>query len=385
MSTLDDVLTIQKSSNYLQAPTANTNAEYDKAVVASTEVATTTASTLTVALVNNTSSSNVYAYITGLAINKNSAVCLLQSDGETVYYPDSPASDGTALSANCSIALGAPGATKTVTIPQIAGGRIWFCVGAELTFLLNPGPGLVEPSVTNTADPNYNLHWDFCEFTFNTTELFANITYVDFVSLPIALSLSSTSGATQTVEGLPANGLTTVCQDLTSQQASDNAGWGSLIVKDTSGNYLRALSPNSAIVMNSSLFSGYYSSYVNQVWSKYASTGLSVDTQAQWGVLTGQVSDNELTFQGVGAFAQPSAADIFSCSTGPFAAYATNTAEMGNLTARLAAAFNRSTLLINEDQPDSEVISTYYTNSITNHYGTQPETISHLTSRHSDY
>ena len=43
---------------------------------------------------------------------------------------------------------------------------------------------------------------------------------------------------------------------------------------------------------------------------------------------------------------------------------------MGAITARLAAALNRSTLLSNPNQPDGEVVSSYYRDpmGITNHY-----------------
>jgi len=326
---------------------------------------TTTNSTLQISLVNQTTSNNVYAYITGQAINNNNALFLLQADGQTPYYPSSPSSDGQSLAVNCSIPLGAPGSSTTVTIPQLAGARIWFSVNDTLTFLLNPGPGLVEPSVSNTSDPNYNKTWDFCEFTFNSIQLFVNITYVDFVGLPIALTLTDTSGNSQSVSGLPANGLQTVCSGLQAQNAQDGAGWDQLIV-NYNGSPLRALSPNTGIVMNSSLFSGYYGNYVNSVWSQYTNSPLQIDTQAQWGTVSATVdSSNNLTFSGIGSFSQPAAHDIFSCSTGPFA---TNSAELDNIAARLAAAFNRSTLLIDSQQPDNEQVANYYQNSTTNHY-----------------
>jgi hypothetical protein len=197
--------------------------------------------------------------------------------------------------------------------------------------------------------------------------MFINISYVDFVCLPISLTLTDISGTSQHVSGMPANGLATVCSNLVAQNNIDGAGWNQLIVQ-SGGQNLRALSPNTGIVMNGNLFNGYYQSYVNQVWAKYSSQALEVDTQAQWGTVNGTVVNNLLTFSGVGAFAQPSAANIFSCSTGPFAASAANTAEMGDITARLAAAFNRSTLLIDSVQPDDETVSTYYTTSPTNHY-----------------
>ena len=325
--------------------------------------ASATTPTLQIALRNTTSSSQVYAYITGQAIDNNNALMLLESDGQSVYYPSSPGSPGTPLGADCAIALGAPGSTTTVTIPHIAGGRIWFSVGAPLTFLLNPGPGLVEPSVSNSSDPNIDVMWDFCEFTYNDAQMYANISFVDFVSLPISLTLTG-SGGTQTAAGLPAGGLDTVCSGLIAQHDADGAGWDQLVVTSNGAN-LRALSPNNGIVINGSLFSGYYQPYVDQVWSQYSGQTLTVDTQAQWGTVTGQVSGGQLTFPGVGSFAQPSAADIFSCSTGPFANAA---GEMGTLIARISAAFNRSTLLIDANQPDGENPANYYQNTVTNHY-----------------
>jgi len=365
MTTLDDVLTIQKTANVLYAPDIKPVAESLKVD------SSASTGTLSVGLYNSTQSSNVYAYITGLAINNNSALFLLESDGATAYYPSNPTSNGTALSANCAIALGAPGSTTTVTIPYIAGGRIWFCVGSTLTFLLNPGSsgaGLVEPSVSNPSDPNYYLSWDFCEFTYNSSQLYANITYVDFVCLPIALTLTSTTGKVSHVSGMPSNGLTTVCNNLIAQNNTDGAGWDQLVVTHNGSN-LRALSPTQGIVFNSSLFQNYWVDYINQVWDQYVSTPLNVDTQASWGIMTGNTSSDltSLAFS-CGSFTKPSAADIFGASSGAFAPQSTNTAELLNIGARLDAAFNRSTLLIDTNQPDNEVVSSYYQNSCTNHY-----------------
>ncbi len=312
--------------------------------------------------------------MTGLAIDSNSAVWLLQSDGVSSYFPANPSQDQQPLQANCTIALGSPGSTRTITVPRLAGARLWFSVDTPLTFLLNRGggngPGLVEPSITNPSDASYNVYWDFCEFTYNDFQLFANVTYVDFFCIPVALQLQSTDGSVQNVQGAPANGLDSVCSQLQQQQADDGAPWGSLIVRSpSSGANLRALSPNSGMVLNPSLFQGYWQPYVDDVWAKYSSTAtLSLDTQASWGVLPGAVSGGTLNFPGVGSFPQPSARDIFSCSTGAFAQYATNGDEMGNITARLAAAFNRSTLLVNTNQPDGESVADYYQTTPTNHY-----------------
>ncbi|KAH8696027.1 putative glucan endo-1,3-beta-glucosidase precursor [Talaromyces proteolyticus] len=328
--------------------------------------AATTATTLDIVLQNQTTSGTVYAYITGLAIDNNNALFLLKSDGKTAYYPTSPSGTQAALGADCAIPLGAVGNSVTATIPRLAGARLWFSRDATITFYLNPGPALVEPSPSNKSDPNYNTYWDFCEFTFNDSQLYANISYVDFVSLPISLTLTNTSGQTQHISGLPSNGLDTICSGLNSQQAKDNAGWNQLIVQKNGAN-LRAVSPNTGIVMNSSLFNGYYSSYVDQVWSKYSSGSLTVNTQMSAGNVGATVSNNVLNFgNGAATYSKPAATDIFSCSSGPFAV--SGNQEKDAITARLAAAFNRSTLLVNNNTPANENPSNYYQNPITNHY-----------------
>lgn len=325
--------------------------------------------TLNFALVNTTGSSSVYAYITGQALDNNNALFLLQADGKTAYYPAQPSATLTPLSQNCAIPLGASGSTTTVTIPHIAGGRIWFVRDGKLTFYLNPGgngAALVEPSASNPSDPNYNLFWDFCEFTWNSSQLYVNITDVDFVSLPIAIALTNTSGKTSTVQGLPSNGLDTVCAGLKAQNSKDNAGWDKLIITNNGSN-IRAVSPNNGITLNNSLFSAYYDNYVDQVWSKYASTTLTVNTQAAAGNVTATVSNGKLNFStGNISYDQPSTADIFSNSSGAFAVSGDPTKDA--ITARLAAAFNRSTLLTNAVQPNGEVVSNYYQNGVTNHY-----------------
>src|ERR1700722_7280844 len=312
-----------------------------------------TPATVSFSIQNNTLSDTVYAFVTGQALNNGNALMLLEADGQTPYYPSSPSAPGSPLAVDCAIPLNASGgAPVAITVPQLAGARLWFSIGTPLTFLLNPGPGLVEPSVTNPSDPNIDLQWDFCEFTYNDAQLFANISYVDFACIPIGLTLTDTSGNTQNVAGLPSGGLDTICAGLTAQAGADGNPWTDLIVT-SGGQNLRALSPANGMVLDSSFLSGYFDDYVSQVWQTYESATLTVDTQASYGAVTGQVSDGLLTFPGAGAFARPATADILSCATGPFST-AGASAEALAVIPRLAAAFNRGTLLIDSDQPDGE-------------------------------
>ena len=331
-----------------------------------------TPATLNISLVNRTNSGAVYAYITGLDLNRNNTPLFLQADGHTVYHPASPGAPQTLLSADCAIALGGPGNTRNVTIPRIAGGRIWFSVDARLTFLINPGPAIVEPSVSNPSDLNYNLRWGFCEFTYNSAQLYANISYVDFVSLPVALTLRTAGGATQHVGGMDQNGLATVVSGLRGQDALDRAGWSQLVVNGRDGQPLRALSPNTGAVMNPNLLSRYFDPYINAVWQRYAGQSMTINTQAQWGNVSGRVANNTLNFAVTQdlhpgpTFAKPSSRDVFSCSTGPFA---NADPEALAITPRLAAALNRSTALLSSSQPNGVTDpNRYYKDAITNHY-----------------
>jgi uncharacterized membrane protein len=325
--------------------------------------------TLNFAIKNNTGSNTVYAYVTGSALDRSNALCLLQSDGKTAYYPSSPSSALTNLGLDCAIPLGKSGNTINITIPHLAGARLWFARDKKLTFYLNPGPSLVEPSVSNPSDPNYNINWDFCEFTWNSAQLYANLSYVDFVSMPIAMTLTNTSGATQTVRGLPTNGLDLVCNALKTQNNQDHAGWDKLVIQQN-GTNLRALSPNLGRVLNNSLFNGYYENYVSQVWARYAnasSNTLTVNTQGAAGDVTAKVANDVLYFSVSGiSYTKPSTGDIFSNSSGPFSN--SNNVTKDAITARLAAAFNRSTLLLNGSQPNGQSVSSYYQTSPTNHY-----------------
>jgi len=321
--------------------------------------------TLNIALHNQTASTSVYVYITGRAIDNNNALFLLLADGHTPYFPPSPAAIGTGIAENTAIALGALGNTVTVTIPHIAGGRIYFSIDAPLAFFLNPGPALVEPSVTNPSDPNINIDWGFAEFTFNHDQLYANISYVDFVGPPVALDLTTFGGQTQHISGMPVDGLDRVCDGLRAQHAGDGKGWDKLIVTHN-GRNLRALSPNQGMVLHPDLFANYFDEYINHAWKKFSSQSLTIDTQASFGKLSGKVSSSaggKISFGG-SRFSKPTTRDIFGCSSGPFETGPS--AETNTIIPRLAAAFNRSTLLVADSFPADK--SLYYKHGVTNHY-----------------
>lgn len=326
--------------------------------------------TVDIVLKNTRASGTLYCHITG---SDENGLFILGADGETPYRPVSPSSELQPLLEDTGIVVGEAGESRTVKVPRIFGARIWFSRESALEFFLNPGPdgpALVEPSATNVSDANYKRDWGFCEFTYNDAELYVNVSYVDFVSLPIALQLENQSGNVRRVDGMPADGLQKVAAGLEAQGQKDGKGWEKLVVRE-GDHVLRALSPNSAEVLFPELFRDYYKDHVDEVWDKYRGEDLTVNTQFDWGDAVGRVGgDGKLTFRGDDAlgFDKPSTKDIFSCSTGPFAARPGITDERLNIGARLAAAFHRTTLLINSRQPEGESVDTYYRAEVTNHY-----------------
>ncbi|KAF2625059.1 glycoside hydrolase family 64 protein [Macroventuria anomochaeta] len=330
-------------------------------------LAADTSGTLQLALQNRTNSSNVFAYITGLSIVDGNRPIFIQADGRTVYSPPSPEHPLANVAADVAIPLGAPGNTVTATIPKIAGGRIWFVIDARLTFFVNPGPNIVNPSVTNPSDPNYNLNWTFAEFTYNDQQLFANISYVDFISIPVALSLTTASSGTLSVPGMGTDGFQRVVDEMRAQTQRDGKPWDQLIFS-INGVPLRVLNPTNLLAENGNAWSNYWDGYVSAVWEKYRNEDLTINTQAAAGNITGRVVGNELQLGAAGSFSPPSSADIFTCSTGPFQT-GQNLARDGVIP-RLAAAFNRSQLLNTPGNqfPNGGNPSVYYQDVTTNHY-----------------
>lgn len=311
-----------------------------------------TPDTFTLGFDNQSGSGTVYAYVTGTT--PDGRVVFIAADGSP-YYPASPSSTLTPLAVDCAIPVGNGG---QVTVPKMSGARIYLVLNDKLDFFLNPGPAVVHPSFLNTGDSNFTKQWSFAEFTFNDTQLFANISYVDFVGVPLGLALTAASG-NQSVQGLPAGSADTVANELNGV----GGAWGQLVQTGSDGRVLRVLCPQH----RADQFSGYLDGYIDQVWQKYSSTTLTVDSQNPGvGVFTGTVSGDTLTFNNGETFAKPVTADVWSCNSGPFA----NQGSPARLAIipRLAAALNRTTLLDNPNQPTGEDPAKFYQYPQTNHY-----------------
>ncbi|KAI0447868.1 hypothetical protein F4803DRAFT_188072 [Xylaria telfairii] len=246
----------------------------------------------------------------------------------------------------------------------MAGGRVWVSRGSKLTFFLNPGPALVEPSVLNPTDPNALVDFGFCEFTLNDAQLYANISYVDFVPrLPIAIKLTTENGPEQNVAGMGADGLDQLADALREQARKDGWPWDKLIVSNDDNKALRILNATHGNAVGAS-FDGYYEPYVEEVWARLKrQPKLQINTQAAAGQLHARVHKDDLRV-GDEVFGKPSTADILGCNSGPFTTGRSHT--RNSIIPRLAAAFARTALLEADDHPS--LPHTFYRRDPTNHY-----------------
>lgn len=318
---------------------------------------------LNIALKNDSDLNNLHAYVTGIAIQQDGKRALLKANGKDLYFPQEPPAIGSPLTEDCAIPLGDPGNTVNITIPQIAGGRIWIAEG-NLTFLLNPGPALVEPSVLNPSDPNANVNFGFCEFTLNNEQLYANISYVDFVPrLPIALTLERVTGDVEHVAGMAPDGIDKLAEDLKQQASQDNQPWDKLVV-NRDGKNLRILNATHGGAVGAS-FDGYFEKHIDEVWDKYSKGAtMKINTQAGPGIVEGQVNDKGDLVIADEVFSKPNTADVLGCNSGPFTTGPSPTRNA--IIPRLSAAFVRSSWLEAENQPSHP--NTFYKCEPTNHY-----------------
>ncbi|MCJ1474774.1 hypothetical protein MMC13_003434 [Lambiella insularis] len=330
---------------------------------------------LSLSLINNypgAAAGTVQAYVTGL--DRNNALVLLQPSGTWFHPSVATSSTPQEVTTNVAISLGPYGSTTSVTLPDyISAGRIWFAANGQLQFFtiaVNNAASLVEPSAVNPKDPSAAVDWGFVELT-NTAAggLYADISYVDFVGLPLGMKLTEADGNIQSAVGLPTNAVASICADLQAQSAVDGMPWGDLCQRDASGRALRVSAPSDYLASNPTAFANYYTNYIDQVWQQYTSTPLNIITQAAAGTVACQVqTDGLLHCAGDNrAYQKPTEADIFGCNSGPFAIMLGDNLTHLAVVPRLCAAFHRATLLLDGGNAQPALgSSAYYSTTPTN-------------------
>ncbi|MFI6832720.1 glycoside hydrolase family 64 protein [Kribbella sp. NPDC050241] len=271
--------------------------------------------------------------------------------------PPTPAPDA-------SIVGPSNGQSTTIQMPKFSG-RVYFSYGQKLVFKLTTG-GLVQPAVQNPSDPNRNILFNWSEYTLNDSGLWINSTQVDMFSAPYAVAVQLPDGSTKTTGHLKSGGYNGFYNALRGQ----SGGWGNLIQTAPDGSVLRALSPLYG-VETGALPANAMDDYVNRVWAKYTNETLTVTPFGDQPNLKyfGRVSGNVMNFTNssgavVTSFQKPDSASIFGCFK---LLDAPNDQVRGPISRTLCAGYNRSTLLVNPNQPDPNN-SGFYLDSVTNQY-----------------
>jgi hypothetical protein len=318
-------------------------------------------SLLPLSVTNNSGrAGQVYLYVLGVNLNTGRLGYVNAGGGFTQWsggsIPPSPAPD-------VSIPGPANGAGRTVKIPMNLSGRLYMSFGAKLRFFLTPD-GLVQPAPWAAGDPNRDILFDWSEFTYNGGGLWLNSSQVDMFSVPHTVSVTA-GGATRRAGTVVPDGRNKIFDAIQNQ-----AGWATLIQTRADGTRLRVLAPRLGI--ESGAFSStYLDGYVNQVWSTYRSTTLTVVPFQQQPNLRyfGHVSGSVMTFTNaagaqVASFQKPLTRDVFGCDG---RLQAPNDLVVGPIARSLCAAFHRSTLGYLHTAPTYDA-GQFYTRPVTDFY-----------------
>ncbi|USW53529.1 Putative beta-1,3-glucanase, Osmotin/thaumatin-like superfamily, glucan endo-1,3-beta-glucosidase [Septoria linicola] len=303
---------------------------------------------LTLSIVNKWPSENLHIYISGL--DTNGALIMLGTDGKYLN-PTTNSATPVPVTGNIAIPVGKPNTTLTLTLPgYIESSRVWIVDGTlAFNVVATPrGPGLVEPAAVNPADPSSSKNYGFVELSWAAAYgIYADITAVDFIGLPLGIELEDSSNAKHSILGTPSNAATWLCDKLKAQAKKDKQPWDQSCMTGSKGEVLRILAPSSLISLKPDAFKGYYDKYVNNAWSKYAKEDLIIDTQTDAGKVKCRVKGDQLQCAGDNrGYAKPSAMDIFGCDSGPFSIQSGDNGVHLAVVPRLCAAFNRSTLFL---------------------------------------
>ncbi|MFH8935635.1 glycoside hydrolase family 64 protein [Streptomyces griseosporeus] len=318
--------------------------------------------TIPLTLTNNSGRGEaVYVYTLGTLLSTGQQGW---ADASGAFHPWPAGSVPPVPAPDASIPGPAAGQSKTIRIPKLSG-RIYFSYGRKLDFRLATG-GLVQPAVQNPSDPNHDILFNWSEYTLNDAGLWLNSTQVDMFSAPYAVGVQRADGSTVNTGHLKPGGYNGVFSALRAQ----SGGWGGLVQTRSDGTVLRALSPGHG-VESGALPASVMNDYINRVWQKYATTTLTVTPFANQPNTKyfGRVSGGVMNFtNGSGAvvtsFQKPDADSVFGCHK---LLDAPNDQVRGPISRTLCAGFNRSTLLVNPNQPDTSSAA-FYQDPVTNHY-----------------
>jgi hypothetical protein len=243
---------------------------------------------------------NIYVAIVGIVGGnhvwvdpKTSAVRLMNASDNTVAGPvigGNQGPGGNHLYANCFAKLSEV-PNKTINIPGIAGCRILISFNSQLYlyfFGASGAPsGYAAPNLANPTDPNQGVRYEMIELTNAGNGMWANTTRVDSYQYPMGLEVWGNNNFYKKVGELK-----THAQILSQWQSSAPAAFAGCY--DAANGIIKFPSKTAAF-QSGGAQAGYFNSYVDAIWSKYANENL-VFNAGDAGTFTGRVSGNAFRF-----------------------------------------------------------------------------------------
>ncbi|MFF1479269.1 glycoside hydrolase family 64 protein [Streptomyces sp. NPDC058301] len=286
------------------------------------------------------------------------------ADADGTFHPWPAGGNPPTPAPDASIAGPASGRSTTIRLPKFSG-RVYFSYGQKLVFKLTTG-GLVQPAVQNPSDPNRNILFNWSEYTLNDAGLWINSTQVDMVSAPYAVGVKAADGTTKSTGHLKPGGYNGFFSALRGKPG----GWADLVQTRPDGTVLRALAPGHGIE-SGALAKTVLDDYINRVWQKYSTSTLTVTPFADQPNTRyfGRVSGSTMNFTNsagavVTSFQRPDSDSVLGCYK---LLDAPNDLVRGPISRTLCAGYNRSTLLVDPNQPDTGSAA-FYQDAVTNQY-----------------
>ena len=180
----------------------------------------------------------------------------------------------------------------SVTIPPINSARLMLSVGGPMYIRVNQDVngniGYAGANIENPSDPNINVTFDFVEMAIvPTSGFYGNTTRVDQFGFPVTLRLQGLGGYDQTVGE-------------TATRASLISAWSSAVPAQFQSLAQAPYSPYRIIAPAHATFEAgqangtYLDSYIQGLWSKYATQTLTFTDQQ--GTFTGHVVNGQFQF-----------------------------------------------------------------------------------------
>jgi beta-glucanase (GH16 family) len=219
--------------------------------------------------------------------------------------------------------------------------RLYVALGAALNIPFNTDSngnvGIAYPSIDNPSDPSYNSIFDWVEFNLQNSTIFLNTSQVDMFGIPIQLRLYDKGTPNYTLNGQ---------MGVPYSMAQIVSDWAAQVPAEYQGLYAngRIVAPIHGQFGTGKTYGGYFDSYINSMWTQYASTNLVLTIGAS--TYTGHVgSDTRLAFTTPGDpttyyVSKPTTQDAFMGA----GALASGNGVEKQLEAQICAAFNRHVL-----------------------------------------